>query len=199
MSFRYPQTLGEVIAPNLSSDEYLSIQFSPDTSSRQGRWRNYGLSADFLGNYFATFFLGETPEQSGFQRPDIVKAGVSYIANELLENAMKFNDHGAQKPISISLFLYEEQIMFDVMNHSDLTTANRYSTFIQSLLQSDIDDLYMAQLEKAALGDGGSGMGLLTMVKDYAATLGWTFTPTPADPNLIQIHVLATLAVEGLG
>lgn len=199
MSFRDPKILGQVIAPNLSSDEYLTIQFSPDTSSRQRRWRNYGLSADFLGNYFANFFLGAELEQSGFQRPDLVKAGVSYIANELLENAMKFNDPTAQKPISISLFLYEEQIMFDVMNHSNLGLAKTYEAFIQSLLQGNIDDLYMAQLEQTALGVGGSGMGLLTMIKDYSAQLGWTLTAIPENPDLIQIHVMATLAVEGLG
>ncbi|MGA1603873.1 MAG: DUF6272 family protein [Prochlorothrix sp.] len=195
MSLSYPQSFGEVLTPNLSSDEYLTIQFSPDTSARQRRWRNYGLSADFLGDYFATFFPGSSSGQEGLQRPNIVKAGVSYIANELLENAMKFNDPTANRPISISLFLYEDQLLFDVMNHSNADMVQTYTTFIQTLLQSDIDELYMSQLEKAATGEGGAGMGLLTMVKDYSARLGWLFTPVADQPELIKIHVMATLAV----
>ena len=83
------QTFGDVVAISPRSDQYLTLQFSPDTSPRQRRWRNYGLSADFLGYYFATFFPGEASPESGLQRPDVVKAAVSYIANELIENPVE--------------------------------------------------------------------------------------------------------------
>lgn len=189
------QTFGNITDTHIPSNEYLTLQFSPDTSARQRRWRNYGISADFLGDYFATFFPGEALDGSGFQRPDVVKAAVSYIANELLENAIKFNDPDAHFPISISLFLSEDAILFDVINYVNGTLADRYQTFIQLLIDSDIDCLYMEQLERTAMGEGESNMGLLTMIKDYNAQLGWKFTPLLDYPDLIKINGLVLIAV----
>jgi hypothetical protein len=39
--------------------EYLKINFSPTSVPLQQRWRNNGLSADFLADYISTFFPGD--------------------------------------------------------------------------------------------------------------------------------------------
>ena len=39
--------------------EYLKIGFSPTSIPIQQRWRNNGLSADFLADYLSTFFPGD--------------------------------------------------------------------------------------------------------------------------------------------
>ncbi|WP_239651647.1 hypothetical protein [Neosynechococcus sphagnicola] len=57
------QTFGAFLDEVPASDEFLTLNFSLSSSARQQRWSNYGLSADFLGDYFAAFFPGdETPE-----------------------------------------------------------------------------------------------------------------------------------------
>jgi hypothetical protein len=199
------QCFGDYKETLLASDEYLTIQFSPTTSPRQQRWRNYGLSADFLGDYFAAFFPGHVLSSQTINHKDAVKAAVSYVANELLENAVKFSDENARQPISISLFLYKEEIVFKVINYVNSQVASQYQAFIQELINSDIDDLYMRQLEKTATGSGQSNMGLLTMVNDYGAKLGWKFEAhspqshssqsySPQCP-LVQVNVLVTLGV----
>jgi hypothetical protein len=35
--------------------EYLTLAFSPTSAPLRSRWRNNGLSADFLGDYVTTF------------------------------------------------------------------------------------------------------------------------------------------------
>ncbi len=189
------QTFGDFIQQVPSSQEYLTLNFSPSAAARKRRWSNYGLSADFLGDYFAAFFPGDELPDSKINQRDTVKAAVSYIANELLENAVKYNDDSTSLPVSISLHLYDHQIIFHVINFANLAIAEQYQAFVQVLLNSDLDEFYMAQLEKTAMGGGGSSMGVLTMMNDYSAKFGWQFQTLESMPNVVKVDVIAYLNV----
>ncbi len=189
------QTFGNVPAEMLASEEYLTLNFSPSSAPRKRRWGNYGLSADFLGDYFAAFFPGDAIPDSKINQRDTVKATISYIANELLENAVKYSDDSVGYPVSISLYLYERQIIFQVVNYTKSVVAENYQRFIQDLLSSDLDEFYTKQLEKAATGLAGSSMGVLTMMNDYGAQFGWRFQPSQKDPDVLQVDVLVYLDV----
>ncbi|MGI0485997.1 DUF6272 family protein [Pantanalinema rosaneae CENA516] len=189
------QTFGEFTETIPASDEYLTLHFSPSSAPRRRRWGNYGLSADFLGDYFAAFFPGDEVPDSKINRQDTVKAAVSYIANELLENAVKYNQETGNLPISISLYLYERQIIFHAINYAEHSRVAQYQQFIQELLNSDIDEFYMQQLEKTAMGGGGSSMGILTMMNDYSARFGWKFESLESTPDTFRVNVLAYLDV----
>jgi hypothetical protein len=189
------QTFGcyqEIASSNL---EYLTLSFSPTAAPRKQRWRNNGLSADFLGDYFATFFPGDRMPQDPINRQDTVKAAVSYIANELLENAMKYSDESIGLPVSITLHLYEESLIFEVINHANSAITDQYKQFINKLLTTDIDELYTKQLEIAALGTDGSHMGLLTMINDYSAQFGWKFQPLATNSDVVEVTVMSVLTV----
>lgn len=194
-SYHPTLTFGEFVEDTPTHDEYLILQFLPASVPRKRRWSNYGLSADFLGDYFAAFFPGEIASDSQMSQKDTVKGAVSYIANELLENAVKYSDESIKLPITISLYLYENQIIFRVINYTDQPTVERYQQFIQNLLSSDLDAFYMQQLEKTALGEGGSNMGMLTMMNDYAARFGWKFESLEPTPDIFQVNVIAYLDV----
>jgi hypothetical protein len=187
------QIFGDFVDRLPVSEEYLTIHFSPASTPRKKRWSNYGLSADFLGDYFATFFPGDEIAEGRIDKKANVKAAVSYIANELLENTMKYSDETANLAVSISLYLYDERLVFRVTNPAKVNVAMTYQTFVQKLVTSDIDELYAAQLEQTALGMGGSHMGILTMINDYEARLGWKFDPQPEQPEIVQITVMAHL------
>lgn len=176
-------------------EEYLTLQFSPARAPRNRRWKNYGMSADFLGDYFAQFFPGAELPGSKINRQDTARAAISYIANELLENAVKYSDVVADLPITITLQLYAEQIVIEVMNHASPKAVKGYQNFIKTLIESDLETLYAQQLEKTALGSGGSSLGILTMVKDYAAELGWRFQVQTLHPEVTRVQVMAQLKV----
>ncbi len=190
------QSFGQYLDDIPPSNEYLTLNFSPDSAPRNRRWKNYGLSADFLGDYFAAFFPGDETSNSKINRRDTVKAAVSYIANELLENAVKYSDESNNLPISITLHLYEQDLIFHVINYSDPETVGNYQRFIEALVAADPDEFYAQQLERTAMGESeSSSMGLLTMINDYGASFGWKFQSVESQDNTIQVSVMARLVV----
>jgi hypothetical protein len=105
------QTFGEVINEPPDYQEYVILEISPSsTVPLSQRWRNNSLSADFLAGYLATFLPFDV------ERQEEIKGTISYIANELLENAMKFNDKTSQHSIRIKLRLYSDKLLFFVTN-----------------------------------------------------------------------------------
>lgn len=191
------KSLGDYLPEIPPSQEYLTLNFSPDFKPRNHRWQNYGLSADFLGDYFAAFFPGEEVFNSKINLKDTVKAAVSYIANELLENAVKYSATSTHFPISITLYLYQQQIIFQVINYTETSNAFKYHTFVETLLKSNLEELYISQLEKtAAEGIGESQLGLLTMMNDYLVSLGWQFAPVNDTSDIIKITVIARMNCE---
>lgn len=185
--------LGDFCEALPPTDEYLTLSFSLSANARQERWRNYGLSADFLGDYFATFFPGRS-DGGGIARKDAVKATISYIANELIENAIKYSDRDLHHPVGITLYLYESSITCVVTNHASATTVSTFQSFLTKLFQADLDTFYMQQLEASAERGNDSGLGLLTIALDYDCKLGWKFVPTP-DSRSIEVIAMASIDI----
>ena len=73
------------------SQKFLLISFFPSSIPPKQRSRNNGLSADFIADYLTTFFPKDEDITNTNKKQAEIKSAVSYIANELLENAMKFN------------------------------------------------------------------------------------------------------------
>lgn len=191
------QTLGEFINDLPDAKEYLTISFSPGSIPLQQRWRNNGLSADFMADYFSTFFLDNEQDNKERNTREDVKGGVGFIANELLENAMKFSDKSSSIDTCIRLHLYEDKLVFLAINAIDQPTVEKFQAFIQELLHSDPNELYLLQLERNAEDEEsmGSGLGLLTMINDYSAKLGWQFTPLPNRPDQFSVKTMVQLLV----
>ncbi|MGD1901380.1 MAG: DUF6272 family protein [Geitlerinemataceae cyanobacterium] len=178
------------------SPEFLIIGFSPGSIPLRQRWRNNGLSADFMADYLMTFFPDDESEESSAQRQAEIKSAVSYIANELLENAMKFNDANSNLPIGIELQLHEGSLTFVTRNTISREVVSEFERYIERLTSCDPQELYIEQIEKSALGDGnGSGLGYLTMMNDYAAQLGWKFESIEGDEGLVAISTMVRLPV----
>jgi hypothetical protein len=180
-----------------ASQEYLIIGFSPSSVPLKQRWRNNGLSADFLADYLTTFFPRNEDEPSTIERQAEIKSAVSYIANELLENAMKFNDETSEYPIDIKLQLESDGVIFSVANSISPQAVDKFQAYIQQLLSSEPSELYLQRLEKNAADESctNSGLGLLTMLTDYTAKLGWKFQTVHQDPEVIAVTTMVQLTV----
>lgn len=201
------QIFGEFMEKDNNQQEYLQIGFSPSSISLQERWRNNGLSADFLADYLSTFFPGEDDES--LDRRSELKSAVSYVANELLENAMKFSYAPAQHAVSITMQLDAESVRFYVSNSINPESAPDFQNFIQELLTGDPDELYMERLlqnaEEGEEAHDGSGLGFLTMLNDYHAKLGWKFEvtdkpestvgPSPATSTVTVVTTMVQLTL----
>jgi hypothetical protein len=190
------QTFGDFIELP-ASQEYLIIGFSPSSIPLKQRWRNNGLSADFMADYLATFFPGNEDDSSTIERQAEIKSAVSYIANELLENAMKFNNETSEYPINIKLQLESDGVLFSVVNSISRQGVDKFQAYIQQLLASEPSELYIQQLEKNAVEESctDSGLGLLTMLTDYSAKIGWKFQTVHKDPEVIAVTTMVQLRV----
>ena len=189
------QTLGNFIEPQEGHGEYLKIGFQPSSITLQQRWHNNGLSADFLAGYMSTFFPGE--DQASTARQAEIKDAISFIANELLENAMKFSYSQSQHTVTIEMFLDVDAIKLYTVNSIAPDKIDPFQQFIGRLLTEDTDALYTEQLERNAAGEneGASGLGYLTMVNDYGASLAWRFTNLIHDGDDIALITMVRLPV----
>lgn len=196
-----PQIFGDFVEAKTQNQEFLKIGFSPSSASLQQRWRNNGLSADFLADYLSTFFPGE--DAASQERQAEIKDAVSYVANELLENAMKFNYAPARHAVSVTMQLEKDKVRFYVTNSVSSQAAADFQEFIHKLLTEDPDDLYMEQLMANAEAEdededgetGGSGLGFLTMLNDYQAELAWKFESLDAEPKVVIVTTMVRLPV----
>jgi hypothetical protein len=180
-----------------SSEEYLVLGFTPGSIPLQQRWRNNGLSADFLADYLVTFFPINDLDPTTFAKRNEIQNAVSYIANELLENAMKFNDVNSNYPISIRLDLHHNRITFAVTNSIPAHSVAKFQTRIQELLNTDPQELYINQLEKNIQETEvtSSSLGLLTMLTDYMAKLGWKFESLSGEREVMVVTTMVELPV----
>jgi len=189
------QTLGNFIEPQEGHGEYLKIGFQPSSITLQQRWHNNGLSADFLAGYMSTFFPGD--DQASTARQAEIKDAISFIANELLENAMKFSYAQSQHTVTIEMFLDVDVIKLYTVNSIAPDKIGSFQQFIGRLLTEDTDALYTEQLERNATGEneGASGLGFLTMLNDYGANLAWKFTPLVPGGGGVALTTMVRLPV----
>jgi hypothetical protein len=186
------QTLGHWEQQSDKRCEYLALSFSPLSAPLRSRWRNNGVSADFLGDYVMTFL----PTDGGETRnnPSEIKHAVTYIANEFLENAMKYHKRDVNIPIAIRLELTSDRITVIASNGIDVCQAKRYKAFVDGILNEDVGELLLKHLEESSAGPESqvSCLGLLTMINDYQAQLGWRFE---AHTDYSEVMIVTTSAV----
>ena len=184
----------DILSP---SQEYLVLQFSPSSIPLKQRWRNNGLSADFMAYYFMTFFPGSDEDSDTDSKQAEIKGAVSYIANELIENAMKFNDETSPHPISISLHLHQDKLIFLTTNSVSPEKVGDFQAYIQQVTTSDTEELYISQLEKSPEDETctASRLGVLTMINDYLAKVGWKFETVQQEPKIITVTTMVQLTL----
>lgn len=188
------QTFGNFVEDESSSPEYLVIGFSSNSIPLKQLWRNNGLSASFVADFLIPFFPVAKDEPDAVKQRDQVIGAVRYIANELLENAMKFSDEASQYPISIKLDLRRDRLVFRTTNAIAPQQIASFQALIQDILSCDPHERFIHQLEKNTKEDwSSSGLGLLTIMNDYAGILGWKFETIQQDPPVTTVTTTVQL------
>ena len=120
---------------------------------------------------------------------------MSFIANELLENAMKFSDNRFNYPIQIKINLSSERLIFVVVNSIVPETVEPFQDYIKTLLDSDPQEMYISQIEQNLENGNSSRLGYLTMINDYQAHLGWKFEAVQTDSEIFTVTTVVQLAI----
>jgi len=194
------QIFGEFIDQFPPDHDSLELTFTPSSRPIKQRWRNNRLSAHFVADYLSSFLPVDEQDASSEKRIKQSKGAVSYVANELLENAIKFTDDTSSYKVRFGIHFIEDIDVIVVIfatNYAKSETANKLHEFIKDLLSSDDpNELYLQQLEKNAETDSEtSGLGLLTMINDYSAKIGWRFETIPDSLGTILVTTVAQIIV----
>ncbi|EDN66519.1 conserved hypothetical protein [Beggiatoa sp. PS] len=193
------QIFGHFIEEFQDDNEYLKIGFSPRSVSLKQRWRTNGLSADFIADYLQAFFTGKPKNinEPNAPIPAHSKSAVKYVANELLENAMKFSDDTLGFATKIAFHLYDDKLVFHVTNSIKPEIIKDFQNFINELLQEEPNELYFRRMETNALDDNNhrSGLGVLSMICDYSAQVAWKFETLETSPPITLVTTMVCLEV----
>ena len=191
----------EEFDPELDS---LEMTFTPSTRSIRQRWSNNRLSAQFVGDYFAAFLPIAQDNGESNRRIKESKAAVSYVANELLENAMKFSDCNSKFKVRFGVYFLEDfseqngevTAVLYATNSTTPENADKFQTFLSELLAGDPEEFYVRQVEKSLETDSdASGLGFLTMINDYSAKLGWKFATINTESPTLTVTSMAQIVV----
>jgi len=150
-------------------------------------WHHCGVTSDFIGEYFS---------RSCGRDIDAVDArhSISYMINEILENAIKFR-HGGDIEINSSLETGTFEIQ--IVNRVNSDTATKFQAHLKGLLEREPGELLLERIEENALNpdSSGSGLGLLTLMSDYGAKLGWSFAPERVSEG-VELTTYASLRLS---
>lgn len=191
----------EELDPELDS---LEMTFTPSDRSIKHRWKNNRLSAQFVAEYF-TAFLPVNGDADGARRIEESKEAISYVANELIENAMKFNDVSSNFKVRLGIYFLKNMTIEDTEITALLLATNsvtpqgidKFQAFLTELLAADPEELYISQVEKSMEEEHreASGLGFLTMINDYSARLGWKFETIGTDTPIYTVTTMARITV----
>lgn len=150
-------------------------------------WHHCDTTSEFLGEFFA---LGYKRSEQDYNE---ARHSIGYLLNELIENAVKFR---AQGDILVESSLEEGRFEVKVSNLIDQRTAARFKDLLAHLASRDPCDLLIERIEANAADSGstGSGLGLLTLMSDYGARLGWVFDAR-GDCEPVRLTTFAALDV----
>ncbi len=188
-------TFGDFIDALPPCREQLVLHFTPSSAPPRKRWRNNGISADFLADYLVTCLPIKDEDLAAQKKQAEIKDAVSFIANELLENAMKFSYKNQVDYTQIRLCFDVDKIIFFIKNSINPHSVLSFQRYIEEVVNSDPEELYIRQLERNAENHIDSGLGLLTMLNDYSAKLGWKFEYESTSQDSITVTTMVQLAI----
>ena len=150
-------------------------------------WQHASETCEFLGEVFALQHA-----RSGADYTD-ARHSIIYLVNELLENAIKFRAPGS---INVDCSLEGGNFELTVSNDTAAEVATRFQSLIEEITSRDPGELLIERIEANAADESSSasGLGLLTLMNDYGARLGWDFRSTsPGAVVSLSTHAALTL------
>ena len=190
---------GNFVQGAFDEDKYLTLDLAVGDIPIKKLWKNNDLSTDMVADYYRTFFSSKQ-EKQGRQPDELllenIYTTIKYIANELLENALKFHRAHSSYTLRCCFSSHDDQVFVYVTNQVTLQQGDILQHFIKQLTEEDQDpvDMYIAAME--AQKEGGAGLGLLSMVCDYSAKLGWQLEKHDADEPFITVITMVCIDIK---
>src|SRR3954471_6671143 len=181
------RTFGEAIELPARPERHLGLRFC--TGQLALRWTYCSSTANFVSAYYSSLFRAE---YTAARTTDLTHS-VAYLANELLENAVKFRTEG---DVELETGLHAGEFVIRIANHLTAETSATFQTLLAEITAGDPGELLLQRIEANAADESSSasGLGILTLMNDYGVRFCWTFTPGGAsDDARIRLYTVARL------
>ncbi|MBD2510920.1 ATP-binding protein [Nostoc muscorum FACHB-395] len=193
------ELFGDLISDFPPEHDSLELSFTPSSRPIKQRWRSNRLSAHFFADYFTNFLAVDENDPNQEKIIKESKSAVSYVANELLENAMKFNDDTSNYKVRFGIHLLNDAdsvtaVIF-ASNSIKLEAEAKLRAVIEKVLTLNTHEMYVHQVEKSTEETGSSGLGLLTMINDYSAKIGWKLETIQQESIFMAVTTMAQFKV----
>ncbi|MDQ0559832.1 hypothetical protein QO004_001614 [Rhizobium mesoamericanum] len=130
-------------------------------------WKHSGMTSDFIAEMMSQRLR---PSRRLYNQ---LKQDIVYLANELIENAIKFRARGE---VVVEALAQTDCFRLRVSNFIDSETAAKFQRRLMNITVGDPGDLLIQQIEASATMTGNiSGLGLLTLMSDYEVQFAWRF------------------------
>ena len=167
---------------------------SLDSVQLADHWRRCSLTSDFWAKYTALTIPIYTPK--GCLNRSAIESVLSYLLNELFENLAKFSS-GPLTEARYQMWLHGDSMVFQLRNHTQPHNQEPFKKLIQELLTSDLNELYFQRLEEnAELNNSASGLGYLTLIKDYQIQFGFRFSQVSKDSTAVDVQAHVSMKEE---
>jgi hypothetical protein len=148
-------------------------------------WQRCGATADWAAALLAC----------NFAHPETAANVLSTVINELLENAVKFSSD-KRSPIRLRVAQRGERVVIETENAADEAQALAFEEHVAAML-ADRGELFAHLVARAAAGEvAAPGVGLLTIRRDFGATLGVEVSPLTPDDQLVRVRVVVAAEPE---
>ncbi len=141
-------------------------------------WRRCGMVADFMADYMV----------HAFERRDEARSILSTVANELVENAVKFS---AEKRAAahVSIRYHGEVVHAEIRNEATNDHVQDLRELLADLARDDAAAVFRRRMEDRR------GLGLALLARDYRATVGATVAPSgEGGKNAVCLRVALSAA-----
>ncbi|NET73841.1 MAG: hypothetical protein F6K62_23765 [Sphaerospermopsis sp. SIO1G2] len=178
----------------MSAETGNSRQMTANATQLAAHWRRCSLSSDFWAHYIS-LFIPPTVPQERLRRTD-VESVLAYLLNELFENCAKFSS-GDHQTVHYTSWLGDDELIFQVTNHILPEGQAPFVAKIKEMLDNDPHELYFQRLEEnVELGLDSSGLGYLTLIKDFGVAFGFRFHTLGNGSTAVDVQAKVSLLEE---
>jgi len=163
-----------------------SIELALRPTELVAHWKRCSLTADWISSYLAHDFEPKARATA--------KNALSTVANELLENAVKFRAD-EQTGIKIAAGRHGGFVRIETWNAAPDARARLLASTLEELARGSLDSMF-AQRVAGGRVPGAPGIGLLIIKRDYGARLDAKLTPR--SNGALDVHVSVELDVARL-
>lgn len=171
-----------------NTNETVKLYLSLPSEEVDVYWSRCGLISNFSSSYIA---LACSTAKN-------ITNSLSFIINELLENAVKYS-FDKNKKIEVCLLQNRDTITVEVSNYISSSQTEKMTKKAKELIDVDyVNSRYLDIMTSNAKGESRSGIGMLTIINYYNVAMSFNFSSTDETNSVYKLSIQVRINIKEL-